>query len=196
MDRDWRIQVFICSTWALSHVKELCGSVMGSAFLRFNEYEERVKAIYHCTPQQLFVNLFAQQSLHHEFSMHSRPKLVKHTMQQNMVIEFLKLRLPAGSVFSLPWLDPPEILQDPPNVLPALAQGPAEVLEAAPEEGIVPLDDAVALVAGWAYDVLELASGQAGLDVSVKLAREHKLLKFFKVISVLAWIFFIYFSLI
>ncbi len=158
----WDARCFVIQLWSRRGImQEILKPVMPQSFINVASYSEKLQAVYHCHPRQLFKSIAINKALHKKMKASVvPPKESIHTLAR-MAVEHLKERLPIGTIFSLPAAALPAGMSPPGHPpAPALANGDAVAVAAdagsilphppggpAPFEVANVLPDAVAVVA-------------------------------------------------
>jgi hypothetical protein len=99
---DWRPYMFVVHNWCRRLTRELLEYPMGVEFCRCSLLNERIGAVYHCLPQQIFRNLNQDKVLHQGFKKADKVPEIKVSATLKLGLDYFKDRLRAGIVFSLP----------------------------------------------------------------------------------------------
>ena len=83
-------------------LKEVLEPVMPAGFIKCARTHEKVAAVYHAHPRQLFQNVQTEAALHACMEAATKPKKEQLHVLERMAINHLKERLGQGVVFSLP----------------------------------------------------------------------------------------------
>ena len=142
----WPCRLFVCLALQSRVPKQrklLKFLSLTPAFVNSASLNEAIQAIYHCHPRQLFENLSADVPVHNAWDQATRFKALKATASEQLFIDYLRERLPDGSIFSLPT----HVAATAFPGTAMLALPDAAVAEPAAIEGAPPPPDAVAELA-------------------------------------------------
>ena len=136
--QNWQARAFVVHIGGkASLVRDVISPVMPPGFLKVASQLDCIKAAYHCLPRQLFKNVQVDHALISRVQLEDRPAKIKIEPTAKLVLDYLKDRLVATSVLSMPrsWLlgaevAPPEgalgladVGPDDRALVPALAGG-------------------------------------------------------------------------
>ena len=169
---NWQCRAFVVHTWRMPMHRWLLAPLFNAEFRAHAPYSKCIAAVYHCLPRQMFANLNFDKVVIDNFGKRLKPAKSDVPASHRLAIDYVKERLPPGTIFSVPDEIAAVVSRD--NVDEGASTGALAV-------AIVP--GATPSTAEFITPTLQLAAAQATSKTAVELQRSDENRRFIGVVK-------------